>query len=498
MFESDIERSKLRLIEAVDGYQASTYLRDIVACASVDYAYKQYFEAEFAWWLYEEQTVRKTNPHVDPHDPETASILRDLDLRYHKNARFERDQLLSIADAAVKGVLNYRVRPRTTLKWFVYRGEPTKPIHEIYLRMRYFADYPYLHEGFNRWLVQRGLRFDSLDIISVLEFERLIKRIDDDAILDLSPSEFVNMIVPIGYCFPPDPGEPADRGIPIEAVIIFLDDKEVYVIAQKLEHMLYQQGIRFLTKDMFLSVVDEVLAEVEDEPRTETPPARPVRPVEPPTTFVSDQVSGQVSDQVSASPAPMPTMSPVPAPIPAPIPAPDTTPTLRPSELIRVQTVRETAAADQPVRTSGAPAVDAIPVAPRERSGGIDVPRSADDDAVKQEAPAREAASETVTEKPADRDPGTSADVPPVSVRSHAYPSVTDLCDARQQEMFVRKICAGSEDTFKDMTTQIDATSNWKEALAVLDKHYAKGNIDPQSAPARDLRMIIYRRFIAV
>lgn len=78
------------------------------------------------------------------------------------------------------------------------------------------------------------------------------------------------------------------------------------------------------------------------------------------------------------------------------------------------------------------------------------------------------------------------------------YPSVTTLYDARQREVFIRKICAGSEDMFTGLTTLIDATTNWKEALAVLDKHYAKQNIDPQSAPARDLRMIIYRRFIAM
>lgn len=548
MFESDIERSKLRLIEAVNGYQPSTYLRDIVAHANVDYAYKQYFESEFAWWLYEQQTVRKTNPHVDPDDPETAAILRNLDIQYHKNARFERDQLLSIADAAVKGVLNYRVRPRTTLKWFVYRGEPTKPIHEIYLRMRYFADYQYLHEGFNRWLVQRGLRYDSLDIISVLEFERLVKKIDDDAILDLSPSEFVNMISPIGYCFPPDAGETTDRGIPIEAVIIFLDDKEVYVIAQKLEHMLYQQGIRYLTKDMFLAVVDEVLAEVDDEPRADQ------------ATVAPDRRSDGYASAPAHAPAPVPAHAPAPPPVPTRTPpapfvpstptvqgtattpsgASDTAavssaPTARTSELISVQSVRESSVresvpTDIPIRTSSAPAMDAIPVAPRERTDAAAAAVAATENdestgttraddlsmvTVQETAATRANTDETVSDtvaSSADSSPvatsssdasATAVDsdngrAPAMSGPEREYPSVTTLYDARQREVFIRKICAGSEDMFTGLTTLIDATTNWKEALAVLDKHYAKQNIDPQSAPARDLRMIIYRRFIAM
>jgi hypothetical protein len=81
---------------------------------------------------------------------------------------------------------------------------------------------------------------------------------------------------------------------------------------------------------------------------------------------------------------------------------------------------------------------------------------------------------------------------------SRDYPSVTSLYDARQREVFVRKLCAKNEEMFSALTTLIDATTNWKEALAVLDKHYAQQGIDPQSAPARDLRMIIYRRFITV
>lgn len=554
MFESDIERSKLRLVEAVNGYQPGTYLRDIVAQANVDYAYKQYFEAEFAWWLYEQQTVRKANPHVNPDDPETAAILRNLDIQYHKNARFDREELLSIADAAVKGVLNYRVRPRTTLKWFVYRGEPTKPIYEIYLRMRYFADYQYLHEGFNRWLVQRGLRYDSMDIISVLEFERLIKKIDDDAILDMSPSEFVNLISPIGYCFPPDAGESVDRGIPIEAVIIFLDDKEVYVIAQKLEHMLYQQGIRYITKDMFLTVVDEVLAEVDNEPYAETPKAsaKVAAPPVAPAPAMPTTAMPTTAMPTTAMPTPV---SPAPPQRPAEmrtydVPASD----VRTSEFISMQPLREPSA-EAPIRTSSAPAMDAIPMAARvetrvdnkvetrvdnevETREPHEHPSSAKPTTIHHEdqnsvvdssaytsdvaGPADIQTTESAQSPQARESAGIQAESDAVSVSegvsvnssenaiensnssasAHApsrdYPSVTSLYDARQREVFVRKLCAKNEEMFSALTTLIDATTNWKEALAVLDKHYAQQGIDPQSAPARDLRMIIYRRFITV
>lgn len=263
MFESDIERSKLSLTERLITVQPFVYLRDVVNNKAIDYAYKQYFDAEFSWWLYEEQMLRHANPHLDLNDPEIRTILGDLDSQYRRTARFDREQVTHIVDAAVKSILNYRVRPRTTLKWFVFRGEPTKPVYEVYLRMRYFADYQYLHEGFNQWLQNRGLQYDSMDIVSVLEFEKIIKKIDDDTILELSPSQFAELINPIYVFFNDSSVESPKQVVPIESIIVFLDDKEIHIIAQKLERMLYQQGIRYINKETFLTVVDEVLNEVE-------------------------------------------------------------------------------------------------------------------------------------------------------------------------------------------------------------------------------------------
>lgn len=263
MFESDIERSKITLMERLLTAQPFVYLRDVVNNPAIEYAYKQYFDAEFGWWLYEEQMLRHANPHLDVHDTAVRDLLQELDMQYRRTARFDREQMTGIADAAVKSVLNYRIRPRTTLKWFVFRGEPTKAIYEVYLRMRYFADYSYLHEGFHQWLLQRGLQYDSMDILSVLEFEKLIKKIDDDTILELSPIQFVALINPIFTMLADSNVEPEKQVVPIEAIIVFLDDKEIHIIAQKLERMLYQKGIRYMSKEMFLQVVDEVLNEVD-------------------------------------------------------------------------------------------------------------------------------------------------------------------------------------------------------------------------------------------
>lgn len=263
MFESDIERTKIELSELLITHQPFTYLRDILRMPALAQVYKDYFHAEFTWWLYEERTQRSARTHFDNDDPNALRILQELDEQYFKNARFDHEQLTAIIDTSVKSILNYTVRPRTTLKWYVFRGEPTKAIYEVYLRMMYFSDYSYLRDGFVDWLTNKGLSRNSLEIISVLEYEKFIKKIDDDTILELSPSQFTALINPI-FDFFADSTKPVEQQVvPIEAIIIFLDDKEIHVIAQKLERMLYQQGVRYISKPMFLQVVDEVLNELE-------------------------------------------------------------------------------------------------------------------------------------------------------------------------------------------------------------------------------------------
>ncbi len=640
MFESDIERNKIRLLELVNSTHSPVYLNEILSRASIDYAYKQYFEAEFGWWLYEEQTLRQTNPNLDLQDPETQAILHSLDNQYRKCARFDREQLILIVDAAVKSVLNYRLRPRTTLKWFVYRGEPTKPIYEVYLRMRYFADYRYLHEGFNQWLLKRGLRYDSLEIISVLEFERIIKKIDDDTILELSPSQFVELISPINTFFADHAVDIQSQTIPIEALIIFLDDKEVYIIAQKLERMLYQDGIRHITKDMFLRAVDEVLAEVEtqgvdggDSTRPTIVPAHGIEERSSQQAPVSDLTSAhkeeakaeQVAAQIPAPPAPeTPTIQStsvieelahitkrviVPIDVSAEN-AEDSSADIEaekvadanPAEVMQqhseasstdsaflhteasteeslfqkkshddidAEDVHTEIAASQEASTPTSDSYSDLSATVEETSARAHTAQSAvvettppaTQQSVEEEAtiaPAQQApsaVSEIVSrdsshsaEKDADRGPvssdadnGRSPEILGIISRAlqnpaseneniepseqtiqrprsayfervvesepvveaeftgpKVYPSVKSFFDDRQRESYIKKLCSRDEARFEGLIQSLDSTSNWKEALAFLDKFYSQESIDPQSSIARDFRMAVYKRFIAL
>ncbi len=276
MFEAEIERTKIRLAELLlPRSGGGVYLADVLDHAELDRAYKEFIRAEVEWQLYQDRIQRQLNLPLDTNDPLFRRVWGQVEDYVRRHAWFDRKHAVSLFDQAVKSVLNYRVRPRVTLKWFVYRGEPTKPVCEILLRLQYFADYSYLRTGFEQWMRDRGLERTSTHIMPIFEFERLVKHFDDEYILELSTREFIELLDPVFAFFNDAATPPALQTIPIEALIVFLDDKDIQVIAQKFERMLYHEGIRAVTRDAILRVVDQVLQELEQEQTSHYAPTVP-------------------------------------------------------------------------------------------------------------------------------------------------------------------------------------------------------------------------------
>lgn len=272
MFEAEIESTKLRLAEQLlTATSGGLHLVQVLDHPTLDHAYKQFFRAEIEWMLYQERILRQANLPIEPHDPVFRRVYGQFEEYVRTHAWFDRKTAVGLIDSAVKSILNYRLRPRVTLKWFVFRGEPTKPVCEILLRMRYFADYPYFQAGFEQWMQDRSLDEHSTHIMPIFEFERLVKQLDDDYILDLSTTEFIELLDPIFRFFNDAHTPIAVQTIPIEALIVFLDDKDIQVIAQKLERMLYHDGVRSITREMILRVVDQVLQELEQQGQSSMP-----------------------------------------------------------------------------------------------------------------------------------------------------------------------------------------------------------------------------------
>ena len=263
MFEKEIDRVRKQLKQQLDTSQPNITLSAIIANENVHAAFRTYFRAEAEWWLHEERAIRTSNTRFDTNSEAMKGLFPKLDELYIASARFDHEELTSSIDAAVKTRLNFLVRPRTTLKWFVYRGEPTKPLYEVLLRLNYLTDNAYLLNGIRQWAQARPAESSAYEILSVVEFERIVEKIDNDAILDLSQEEFVQLLDGIYTFFAEANPDLPPESVPTEAVIIFLDDKGAVPISQALERLLYREELRTVTRSKFIDVIDSVIANID-------------------------------------------------------------------------------------------------------------------------------------------------------------------------------------------------------------------------------------------
>jgi len=264
MFERELERARKGLRDLIMTRDPYVTLQSILTNGAVHPAYRTFFGAEVSWWVHEERAIRSSNPRFETSEPVFKELFAKLDDALMRHARFDHEELSSTVDAAVKTRLNFLCRPRTTLKWFVFRGEPTKPLNEVLLRLAYLHDHEYLTDGIRHWAeARRADSISSYEILSIVEFERIIEKIDNDAILDLSQDEFVELLAPLYEWFAEHNPELPPESIPTEAVIIFLDDKGAIPISQTLERMLYRENLKLLTRTKFFDVIDFVISEIE-------------------------------------------------------------------------------------------------------------------------------------------------------------------------------------------------------------------------------------------
>ena len=303
MFEKELERARRQLKQQLATSEQYVTLQTIKGNGGVHPAYRTYFGAEVAWWIHEERAIRHSNPRFDTRDATFRELFARVDEAYVKSARFDHEELNATIDAAVKTRLNFLIRPRTTLKWFVFRGEPTKPLNEVLLRLSYLHDHAYLTDGIRAWAGSRSTDgTPSYEILSIIEFERIVEKVDNDYILDLSENEFARLLDPIFEFFAENNPELPPEAVPCEAVIIFLDDKGAIPISQALERLLYREELKLLTRSKFFDVVEEVISEIEGA-TAEAPVAAPdpVQEVVTPDQSVATSVAPAETAAIATS-----------------------------------------------------------------------------------------------------------------------------------------------------------------------------------------------------
>jgi len=450
MFEKELERVRKHLRQHLATPQPYVSLQSIMSAEAIHPAFRTFFQAEVAWWVHEEQAIRTSNPRFETGHFDFREMFRELDGLYSRHARFDHEELNATIDAAAKTRLNYLCRPRTTLKWFVYRGEPTKPLQEILLRLNYLYDYRYLISGFEQWARSRGSD-TPFEILSVIEFERIVEKIDNDAILDLSQVEFVKMLEPLYEFFATyNPDLPVES-VPSEAVIIYLDDKGAVPISQSLERLLYREDLRFLTRSKLLEVIDDVIATIDSSGM----PAGTYEPV---------ALQEQPTIVLQAEPALV--------------------------EILQPHVAAKTVYVESSDQIE--PIVESIP---SDVSTAEDVPTPV-------EPLDTPLVAETQNETPLEgqgsgsREPAAAQEnqfEQPLDVRRERF---AGLLDERTRGKVVKKLFDGNTTAYSMVVDAVLESDHWKEAAGKLDRFYAELKIEPNSAVAMDLYHALHRVFL--
>ncbi len=264
MFEKYLEQKEQLLAEQLNLSDEYVNLYSILFNPKIEQSFKVYFSAEVDWWIYEEQIARSSNQRFNIDDPKLNAFLKQLDELYKKNARFSSLTLPQVINSAVKTRLNMLCRPRTAIKWFVYRWEQTKTYHEIIKRLNYLFDNKYIADGFIEHVQRKNLIKSSMDLIPISEFDKIISEIDNEKIQSLSPEEFVQLMSPLFIFFNSEAEHKDTAKIPIEAVIIYFDDKNLFNLSTKLEQMFRSGELLLISKKYLLGFIYKSLYDADN------------------------------------------------------------------------------------------------------------------------------------------------------------------------------------------------------------------------------------------
>lgn len=280
IFESEIETIMNTVRARTIGEADAITLRGILR-SDIHPAIKAYFKSEVEKQLIEarRQEVRSKNfPYALP---EIVSLQRQIDVILVHQYQFDQTEFEVLLDQSVHFHFNYLCRPQWTLLNFMFEERRRITTSELLRKLRYCADFPYFPRVLQRYIGDKGLAE-----MEYSEFKSLLKKIDD-AILERHSAEdlaaltrplirFLEMGLPTTHFAM---GEPT---LPVNAAIVFFEDKQMLALKEKLEEERDQNGIDNITVDQLAKLLKKHLSSI------------------PKRSDESDQVGAEVPDAGSA------------------------------------------------------------------------------------------------------------------------------------------------------------------------------------------------------
>lgn len=228
MFERQIDDTIASFLDKVIGTSEAITLR-AVTVSDIPDSVKRFFSAEAEIRLQSERTRILSSSYFDYADHVLRGRIEDLLEALRHSTRFTRDECHKIIENSVKLLFNYVCRPQWSLKKYIFAEVEHVSTDSLLESLSYFSDYEYYRIVFRDYVNQK-----LLTQISKNQFEEIISLIDEELIKTLDSRKLAHLALPI-FTFM-NPGiEKEFARVPIEALAIFFDDKNLPAVVSRLE-----------------------------------------------------------------------------------------------------------------------------------------------------------------------------------------------------------------------------------------------------------------------
>lgn len=262
IFESEIETIMHSLRARTIGESESITLREVLE-SDIPPGIKAYFRAEVEKLLHKEREKEVRSKKFPYSLPEVMRLQEQIDLLLKHYYEFDQKEFDALLDEAVHFQFNYLCRPQFTLMNFLFENRRRVPVADIERKLDYCVDYTYYREIIRRYIVDHGLAKMTYE-----EFQSLLEKIDRE-ILDRHTSwELAKMLTALHRFV--DAGLPTARKpdgqptLPINAVIVFFEDKKLPDIKARLEHERDTQNVQDISIRDLANVIEKVRTGKED------------------------------------------------------------------------------------------------------------------------------------------------------------------------------------------------------------------------------------------
>lgn len=270
IFESEISAIMNTVRARTIGEEDDVRLKVILG-AGIHPAIKAYCKSEVERLLQQERTREVRSARFPYGLPEVQGLQRQIDLILVNQYEFGRQEFEAILDESVHFIFNYLCRPRWTLQEFIFENRRTVSLGEILRKLKYCVEYRYFAEIFRRYVSERGLAEVGYE-----EFKSLMARIDTEVMARYSGRQLAAVLQPlvdfIRIGIPETRVTETGPVIPINAAIVFFEDKRMAELQARLEIARDREGIAEVSLADLSVLIRDARGETDAEELIAAPP----------------------------------------------------------------------------------------------------------------------------------------------------------------------------------------------------------------------------------